>query len=224
MNRKTAKIDSLNLRAKQMKFDSSNYSVEVVKSIGIFNPELWLQTFGKSLKRNIVEASILHTHLGLDISLKTYSTNKQFTTIEFAGLQRYNEKSNLLQVQFKELEDQLFNSFISRVDICIDYEKRIPPKIIKSICKNRQMLQYKNTTYFKTNSEKKQNNTIDIKLYNKAKKEGLDFPLHRLEFCFKGAYFNSTKLLHLESIFPKMEKSIKKFTGLNVKIDPISNT
>jgi hypothetical protein len=83
--------------------------------------------------------------------------------------------------------------------------------------------QYKNTTYYKTPKEKKTNATLDIKRYNKQDKEKLPLPMERLEFVFKGAYFQNMELKQLDKIFfSKMEKTINKFSGINSKIIPIS--
>ena len=49
-------------------------------------------------------------------------------------------------------------------------------------------------------------------------------PLERLEFCFKGAYFpKGMKLKDLDKNFiSKIEKSIKRFSGIDAKIFPLS--
>ena len=52
-------IDSLNFSSSQMESyfkNDENYSIETVKSIGIFEPDRWVQEFKKPLTRSIVEA------------------------------------------------------------------------------------------------------------------------------------------------------------------------
>ena len=50
-------IDSFNFSSSQMESyfkNDENYSIEVVKSIGVFEPDRWVQEFKKPLTRNIV--------------------------------------------------------------------------------------------------------------------------------------------------------------------------
>lgn len=55
-------IDSLSFRGSFEKmFTSENYITEVAKSVGIFEPKLWRDTFKKPLTKSIIEAKILHT-------------------------------------------------------------------------------------------------------------------------------------------------------------------
>ena len=79
----------------------------MIKSKSVFNPNEWFNTFGKSLTRNITEATIVHTYLGLSLALKTYSRSQRVQVLEFAGLQGYNERSKLLSVHLHELWEQL---------------------------------------------------------------------------------------------------------------------
>lgn len=203
-------------------FGSDKYKILTVKGIGFFNPKLWLETFGKSLTKNIIEAKIIFTSTGLSIPLKRYASSPTMQTLEFAGLHGYNEKSKLLNELLIELLPMLENSFIKRIDICLDYE-RVPMKVIKHLCTNREPFQFKNTTYYKTAKEKKVNSTMDIKKYNKQKQAKLDYPLHRLEFSFKGRYFNNMRLEQIgNKIYNKMQKSIYKFSGIDSSITSIS--
>lgn len=203
-------------------FSNDNYTIEEVKTVSVFEPKRWSETFKKTLKRHIKEAKILHTSTGLTLPLKRYSALQKKQVLEVAGLQSYNEKSKLKQEFIKENSQSLRDTFINRIDICIDMEK-IPVRVLKKLTSTkRKVFQYKNTTYYKTGSEKKTNPLMDIKIYNKALKESLDYPLHRLEFCFKSAYFKGMQLLEIENkLFQKMEKSILKFSGLKVKIQPL---
>lgn len=216
--KRVAKIDSLNLSyySFEQYLNNTDYIIVTVKGIGIFKPKLWLETFGKRLSKNIIEAKIIFTNTGLAIPLKRYSINPKMQTIEFAGLYGYNEKSKLLRELLSDLLPKLDDCFISRIDVCFDYE-RVPTKIMKKVDEVRKRkLSYKNTSYFKTEKEKKTNQRIDIKLYDKQIKDKLDKSLKRLEFVFKGTYFNQNKLIDLDkSTSKKIEKSIKKFTGID---------
>ena len=51
-------FDSLSLRSDdfEMMFTSENYIIVVAKSVGIFEPKLWSDTFKKSLTKSIIEA------------------------------------------------------------------------------------------------------------------------------------------------------------------------
>ena len=115
---------------------------------------------------------------------------------------------------------------IKRVDIFLDM-KFIPKVAINNIIKLREPMTYKNTTYFKTDSEPKTNSTLDIKLYNKGLEAKLSYPLERLEFCFKSGYFKksngkSMKLKELDkTVIKKIKTTIKKFSGINPRILPM---
>jgi hypothetical protein len=205
-------------------FDNQDYIIEDVKTIGVFNPTRWSETFGKPLTRNIIEAKIIHTLTGLTIPLKRYASAKDIQVIEFAGLHSYDEESKLLKSLLIELIPKLQECKIKRIDICFDYAKKVPTRIIKKLCSNRDViLPYKNTTYHKTEKEKKTNSRLDIKHYDKQKKENLPIPMERLEFVFKGSYFEHITLNQLDRKFLfKMEKTISNFSGINSKIIPIS--
>lgn len=196
--------------------------VETVKSKTQFKPDLWHKAFGEPMKKNILEAKIVHTTLGLMLPLKTFAVSPNRQTVEFAGLYGYNDRSKLLVQTFIDLECQLLQTRITRMDIAIDYEGKIPRSIIKALSKHREPFQYKNTTYWKTPKEKKTNQKMDIKIYNKAHKEKLDYPLMRVEFVFRSSYFNMILLKDIDKAISKMEKSIKKAIGINVKIKAIS--
>jgi hypothetical protein len=201
-----------------------NYMIEIVKSKSSFYPKVWSRTFGKSLTPNILEAKIVHSYLGLTLPLKTFGVTKNYQTLELAGLYGYNELSKLLRQTFTELAPRLQESKIKRIDIALDYGGAIPSKLIKSILKIRpRTLIYKNTSYYKTAKEKKTNANIDIKVYNKAHKDNLSFPLMRLEFVFKGSYFKGLTLKEIDKAFKKIEKTIKRIVGVSVKIQLISS-
>lgn len=218
-------IDSMNFGSFNLEslFNNDDYIIEDVKTIGVFNPKRWTETFGKPLARNIIEAKIIHTSTGLTIPLKRFASAKDIQVIEFAGLHGYNEKSKLLKSLLIELIPTLQQCTIKRVDICNDYPK-MPSRIIKKLClSNREPFKFKNTIYYKTAKEKKSNPTMDIKIYNKQLKEKLQLPMDRLEFAFKGAYFKGITLAELDKKFlSKMEKAILKFSGSDCKIISIS--
>ena len=214
-------IDSLNFSSSQMEnyfSDDENYSIETVKSIGIFEPKRWLQEFKKPLTRNIVEAKILHTSTGLILPLKRHSRSQNMQVIEFAGLYGYKEKSTLLSELLSDLMEYIQNEYIVRLDVAIDFNGKIPNRVIKQLCKDRKPFKYKGTTYYKSKSEKKTNNRLNIKTYSKSRKEELKEEINRLEFVFLRDYFNKMQVKDIEKSFSKMEKTIKRFSGLDVKI------
>lgn len=224
MRLKRVGIDSLNLSGRHLEsmfFYNQNYSIETVKSKTVFEPKVWSRTFGKSLTKNIIEAKTIHTHLGLTLPLKTFAVTPLNQTVEFAGLCGYNARSKLLVQTFRELKSQLQQSRVTRIDVAIDYRGDIPKSILKALSRTREPFRYGNTTYFKTKKEKKTNRVMDIKIYNKAHQAKLNFPLMRLEFVFKSEYLKKLLLKDIETALKKMEKSIKKATGLSVKIESI---
>ena len=217
-------IDSLNLSDNHIEaifIRNLDYSIESVKSKSKSEPKRWSETFGKSLKQNIIEAKIIHTYLGLTLPLKTFAVTPLNQTVEFAGLHGYNERSKLLVQTLRELKSQLDYTRVTRIDVAIDFEGEIPKTIIKALSTIRDPFQWYNTTYWKTKKEKRSNSYMDIKIYDKSLKEDLDYPLKRLEFCFKGDYFKKLILKDLSLAKKKMEKSIKKAICLTVRIEDI---
>jgi len=221
MNAVKAVCDSLNLSSLSMEsifIHHANYTIEAVKTKSIFYPTIWSQTFGKSLQKNIIEAKIIHTHLGIKLPLKTFAITPKRQTVEFAGLHGYNERSHLLTLILRELWTQLQYTRITRLDIAIDFKGKIPQKVLANLNQTRKPFKYKNTVYYKTEKEKSRNQKMDIKVYNKQKQAKLAYSLYRLEFVFKGNYFNKLLLKDIQLIYKRMEKSIKRATGLEVKI------
>lgn len=230
MRYKRAIIDSLNLSDNHLEaifIHKEDYIIETVKSNVVFEPKIWSKTFGKPLTKNIIEAKIIHTYRGMTLPLKTFARSPLSQTLEFAGLQSYNERSKQLVITLNELRGQLQHTRITRMDIAIDYKGEIPKRIIKALSKHREPSKWKNTTYYKTAKELenkvKSNPYMDIKIYDKAKKEKLDYPLYRLELVFKSKYLNGLLFKDIKKSIKKMEKSIKKVTGLSVKIEPIES-
>ncbi len=217
-------IDSLNFASNHMEalfISHTEYIIEAVKSRSVFYPKVWSLAFGKSLTRNIIESKIIHTYLGIKLPLKTFSVSPKSQTLEFAGLHGYNERSLLLVQTLHELKSQLQYTRVMRLDVAIDYEGSIPKSIVKALCRTREPLVCGNTTYYKTAKEKKTNQKMDIKIYNKQIQAKLDYPLYRLEFVFKSGYFKRLLFKDIDTAYQKMEKSIKKATGLSVKIERI---
>ena len=214
-------IDSFNFSSSQMEsyfLDNENYSIETVKSIGIFEPDRWVQEFKKPLTRNIVEAKILHTSTGLALPIKRQSRSQKMQVIEFAGLRGYNERSKLLRELLSYLLEQINSEYIVRLDVAIDFKGKIPSRVIKQLCNDRKPFKFWNTTYYKSKSEKKQNYHMNIKTYCKSKTKNETEDIYRLEFAFMRDYLKKLQVKDLAKSFKKMEKTIKRFSGLEVEI------
>lgn len=217
-------IDSMNFSSEHLEelFSNDDYIIETIKGIGIFEPQRWREAFGKSLARNIIEAKILHTSTGLMLPIKRYSVSPHKQTLEFAGLQGYTDRSKLLNGLLCDLYEHIQDETITRLDVAIDFKGKIPNRVIKALCKNRTPFSWMNSMYLKTESEKKTNAHINILLYPKHKKENLDYELERLEFSFRGAYFRGKyQVKDMLKAYEKMQKTIKRFTGLKVVINPL---
>jgi len=221
MKPRVAKLDSMNFASKNLEayFSNDDYIIETVKSVGVFEPTRWVKVFKSKLTRNIVEAKILHTSTGLTIPLKRYSRSPQTQVIEFAGLHGYNERSKLLSELLQGLKEQIQHEQVTRLDVAIDFKGNIPNKVIKKLCsKDREPFKFMNTIYYKSSSEKKQNYYMNIKTYSKSNKEKLSEEINRLEFVFMQDYLKKIQIKDIEKSFKRMEKSIKKFSGLEVQI------
>ncbi len=218
-----ARIDSFNVSSDSLEelFCSENYIIEPVLGIGFKDNELWLETFGKYLKRNIIEAKILHTHTGLTLPIKRYSVAKTKQTLEVAGVHSFNEESKLKISLLKELWSDIQKMSITRLDVAIDFKNGVPKSVIRELKKSRVAFQYKHTKYLKTAKEKKSNPRMNILIYPKHIKDNFDEELWRLEFSFRGAYFNKCCVEDIDIIYKKMTKSIKRLTGLNLVIKPL---
>ena len=216
---KKAYIDSINLASEGFEemLVAKNLIIEDVKTLTVFTPNRWREEFGSKLTRNIKEGKIAHAENGVAIPLKRFINAPQIQIMEFAGMNGYKERSKLLNDVFDDLRLLLQNQKIQRIDICIDFDS-IPQKVIKKLCEVRIPFAFRNTTYFKTPNEKKKNQVMDIKLYDKKKADRLDFSCYRLEFVFHSRYLKNIKLKDVDLMFEKIEKSILKFTNLSVKI------
>lgn len=119
-------IDSFNFKGSNLEqhFRDENYIIEIVKSVGIFEPNRWVEAFKTKLHRNIIEAKILHTSTGLELPIKRFSTSKDYQSIEFAGLKSYNSKSELLNELLERLLPAIQSETVTRVDVCIDFKEK----------------------------------------------------------------------------------------------------
>jgi len=216
-----AEIDSFNFTSNHLEsyFNNEDYIIETIKSVGVFNHKIWLNTFHKPLTKNIVEAKILHTSTGLQVPIKRFSRSQDKQTLELAGLHGYNDRSKLLNRLFDDIKDDIQNEIITRLDVAIDFKGKIPNKVIKKLCEDRTLFTYRNTTYYKSESEKKCNNRLNIKTYNKSKMNNiLEETIYRLEFSFLNSYIQKIKVKDFQILCKKMEKTIKRFSGLLVQI------
>jgi hypothetical protein len=59
-------------------------------------------------------------------------------------------------------------------------------------------------------------------MYQKGIKENLDINIVRLEFSFRANYLKATyRVKDLATLYLKMQKTIKRFSGLEVEIQPL---
>jgi len=214
-------IDSLNFSSSDLEAlfkDDENYIIEDIKGVGVFRPDVWIGAFKKPLTRNIIEAKILHTSTGLTLPIKRHSRSPTKQTLEFAGLHGYNEKSKLLNELLSSLLEHIQDTQVTRLDVAIDFKGKIPNRVIKKLCEDREPFRFWNTTYYKSKSEKKQNNRLNIKTYNKSLTKNETQNIYRLEFSFLSSYLQKIQVKDIEKSFTKMAKTIKRFSGLDVKI------
>ncbi len=224
MRRKRANIDSLNLSSPYLEaifIRNEDYSVQTVKNKSNFEPEVWREAFGESLKMNITDARIVHSYTGLKLPLKTFSATPKSQTLEFAGLHGYNERSKLMLQMIRELESKFHHCRVTRLDIAIDFEGGIPQSITKALSRLRKPFRYGHTIYWKTLKEKKKNPYMDIVIYDKALHADLGNDLMRLEFRFKSGFLGNVAFEDIEDLFPKIEKTVKRLTGLGIEITSI---
>ncbi len=217
-------IDSLNFSSENLEtyFDDDDYIIETVKSRGVYNRKLWLEEFKKKLDsksmQSFIEVKILYTNSGAVLPIKRHSRSPSKQTLEFAGLYGYNEKSKLLSELLLSLMGHIQDEQVTRLDVAIDFKGKIPNRVIKKLCEDREPFRFWNTTYYKSKSEKKSNNRLNIKTYSKSNKEKLNTEIQRLEFSFLSSYLKKIQVKDVEKSFTKMSKTIKRFSGLDVKI------
>ena len=227
MKPRVAVLDSLNFSSSNLEalfLDKQKYNIEEVKSIGVFEPQRWLEEFGKPLTRNIKEAKILHTDTGLALPIKRFSSRQDKQTLEFAGLHSYNDKSKDKRELLSELREYIQDEVITRIDVATDFKGAIPQRVIKALHKHRRYFKYQNSVYMKTAKEKRSNPNINICIYPKHKKRNnnLNYELERLEFSFRSAYFRGQyKIKNIDEAYKKMQKTIMRMIGLDVQIQAL---
>lgn len=207
-------VDSMNIAISHDEYNiilenSDKYTEEVIKDIGVFAPKNW-KKFEKQITPNILRASILHCDNGIELPIKIISQARQTSIVEFRGFESYSQKGDDLKEIFKQLQVQLLNGLVQRVDICIDFSYK-PYGALRELKKIRTPKKVGLTTYYKTISEKKKNNYFDIAYYDKK-------IVHRIEFRFKKSFLKNTTLKNIEKVFGRIEKTISKCTKLSVKV------
>ncbi|MEA2028305.1 MAG: hypothetical protein U9N49_04970 [Campylobacterota bacterium] len=165
---------------------------------------------------------VVSTQMGAFIPIKrrTIEDHSQFY-VEFNGLERSNlslERKEAIRLLYEPLKHYALN----KIDIALDYTEK-PYKILKRLEDKRvNLLYYKNTRYFKSQSEGKKNGYFNLKYYDKAQKEGLDSSLYRIEFSFNLPYIGKNITLEtMEQLYPKITQTIKRYTGVAVSITPL---
>lgn len=227
-------IDSINLSSPILTsvfIHNKNYSSETIKRGKTCNSYRWKNLFGGSLFNKVngkwmspfSEAYAIHNHIGATIPMKIHVRSKESPTIEFAGLQRYDKRAELLKMTLWDLWHNLQETQIKRIDIAIDVNERVQSKVHKALTRTRIAKRYKNSVYYKTPREKKKNTRVNIVIYDKGKKEGLklDNKLIRMEFQFYSGFFQKITLKNIDKAIEKIEKRMKRDTGLNIKVCPL---
>ncbi len=190
------------------------FGVEKVAKNGIIFDESLLEMFlsnrmTKSKKKQLIELknlysylAILETQTGLKYKVMQHKRAKK-VNITFQGLKQYTEVSELMEHDLKDFIE-LYRDYISimRIDVAIDNKEPFnKDKIARNT--NRIISERWNTTYFKTEKEKRKNEHLNIKHYYKKVVQ-----LFRLEFVFGRRYFKAKDPLRL--IENTIKKAIKK--------------
>ena len=190
------------------------FGVEKVAKNGIIFDESLLEMFlsnrmTKSKKKQLIELknlysylAILETQTGLKYKVMQHKRAKK-VNITFQGLKQYTEVSELMEHDLKDFIE-LYRDYISimRLDVAIDNKEPFnKDKIARNT--NRIISERWNTTYFKTEKEKRKNEHLNIKHYYKKVVQ-----LYRLEFVFGRRYFKAKDPLRL--IENTIKKAIKK--------------
>ena len=190
------------------------FGVESVAKNGIIFDESLLEMFlsnrmTKSKKKQLIELknlysylAILETQTGLKYKVMQHKRAKK-VNITFQGLKQYTEVSELMEHDLKDFIE-LYRDYISimRLDVAIDNKEPFnKDKIARNT--NRIISERWNTTYFKTEKEKRKNEHLNIKHYYKKVSQ-----LFRLEFVFGRRYFKAKDPLRL--IENTIKKAIKK--------------
>lgn len=227
-------IDSINLGSPLLTsvfFHNPNYRFETIKRGKECNTSRWRTLFGGSLFNKVngqwrspfTEAYAIHNHIGATIPMKIHARSKKSQTVEFAGLHRYDRRSELLKMTLWDLFPNVQDTQIKRIDVAIDVDKRVQSKVHKALTRTRVAKRYKNSVYYKTQKEGKRNNVVNIVIYDKGKKEGfnLDNKLIRMEFQFLAPFFPKMTLKDIDKAMAKIEKRMQRDTGLNIKVCPL---
>jgi hypothetical protein len=158
----------------------------------------------KELKNLYQYLAILETQTGLKYKIMQHKRAKKIN-ISFQGLKQWTEISQLMEYDLKLFLEHFKEDIqLIRLDVSIDNKKAFN---LDSIAKNtnRNIFHRWNTTYFKTEKEKRVNEHLNIKHYYK-----INLELYRLEFVFSKRYFKSKNPLQL--IEKTIQKAIKKQT------------
>ena len=231
----TGRIDSLNINSttfSSLFICNENYYVERLKTQRSHDVYRCKELFGKSFLNKTKsgklvcpfrEIDAIHCYTGVVLPMKLHVKNKNSPTVEFAGLARRNKREDDLKSALLEIAPYAQDGIIKRIDIAIDVDIRIQSKVHKALARTRVAERYKNSIYYKTPNEGKRNPIVNIVIYDKGKKEGfnLDKKLIRMEFQFSSGFFPKITLRNIDKAIMKIEKRMKKDTGLNIKVQPL---
>jgi hypothetical protein len=175
--------------------------IQVAKNGLVFNQELLTEFKTISKAKYYDYLSILHTQRGLQYEITKLIVSKRYK-LTFRGLKQYSEVSKLMRDDLQEVIALIGmdNLRICRLDVCFDQIEPFNMAKIAMAYKRREY-KFKNTTYLKTDKEKKTNRNLDIRHY----KKGL---FYRLEFSFKRSYLVSG--LNEAKLSKVIKKGIKK--------------
>lgn len=183
--------------------------VTVVKNSLIFDEALLNEFISKRTKkgsakqllelRNLYKyLAILETETGLKYKIMQHKTAKK-VNITFQGLKQGTSNSKLMEYDLKSFLRHFKEDVeVIRLDVAIDSLKAFN---LNSIARNTNRIISKrwNTTYFKTEKEKRVNRHLNIKHYYK-----MQLQVYRLEFVFLKRYFTGKNPMQV------IEKTIKK--------------
>ena len=187
--------------------------VTVVKNGLIFDEVLLNDFISKRTKKGTAKQllelrnlykylAILETETGLRYKIMQHKRAKK-VNISFQGLQQDNEISKLMEYDLKSfLEHFKEDVEVIRLDVAIDSLKAFN---LNTIAKNtnRKIYNFFNTSYFKTEKEKKVNQHLNIKHYYK-----IQLQVYRLEFVFLKRYFTGKNPMQV--IEKTIRNAIKK--------------
>ena len=152
----------------------------------------------KDLKNLYQYLAILETQTGLKYKIMQHKRAKKIN-ITFQGLKQGTSNSKLMEYDLKSFLRHFKEDVeVIRLDVAIDSLKAFN---LNSIARNTNRIISKrwNTTYFKTEKEKRVNRHLNIKHYYK-----MQLQVYRLEFVFLKRYFTGKNPMQV------IEKTIKK--------------